>query len=138
MKKTISILLVILILFPCFSLADLPDISELSVEELIELNHQIQFRLFSENLINGVEVPSGVYIVGEDIPEGTYRLEVLFPKAGGYLTVYESKESNKSIVSSFLGEYWGVTAIGKIELTNGNVVDISTSLRFFAYTGLFN
>ena len=45
----------------------------------------------------------------------------------------------KKIKGSFIGEYWGVVEIGKLELNEGNVVDISgNTLRFFMYSGLFN
>lgn len=138
MKKLIIIMLLALIL-PAAALADLPDISDLTVDELMELNHQIQLRLFSEKLIEGVDVPAGEYIVGEDIPAGTYRLKIGFPKSGGYLTVYKSKGKKVAVTESFLGEYWGVTDIGKIELEDGNIIDLSgNTLRFFAYAGLFN
>ena len=138
MKRFVCIMIVC-VLFPFAAFASLPDISSLSSDELIELCHQIQLRLFSENLVNGVEVPAGDYIVGEDIPSGTYRLEVVYPSAGGYLHVYKSAESNVSIKDTFLGEFWGVVTIGKIQLEDGNMISISTNaLRFFPYTGLFN
>lgn len=139
MKKLITIILALALLLPAASLADLPDISGLTVDELLELNHQIQLRLFSEKLIDGVDVPAGDYIVGEDVPAGTYRMKVGFPSSGGYLTIYESQERKISVVESFLGEYWGVTEIGKIELKDGNMIHLSgNTLRFFAYAGLFN
>ena len=139
MKKLITIILALALLLPAASLADLPDISGLTVDELLELNHQIQLRLFSEKLIDGVDVPAGDYIVGEDIPAGTYRMKVGFPSSGGYLTIYESQERKISVVESFLGEYWGITEIGKIELKDGNMIHLSgNTLRFFAYAGLFN
>ena len=139
MKKLITILLILSLALPALALADLPDISCLSVDELLELNHQIQLRLFSEKLIEGVDVPEGQYIVGEDIPSGTYRLEIVFQRSGGYLTIYDSKDNMKKIKGSFIGEYWGVVEIGKLELNEGNVVDISgNTLRFFMYSGLFN
>lgn len=139
MRKLITLLLIAAMLLPAAALADLPDISGLTEDELIELNHQIQLRLFSEKLIDGVDVPAGDYVVGEDIPAGTYRMKVGFPSSGGYLTIYESQERKISVVESFMGEYWGVTEIGKIELKDGNMIHLSgNTLRFFPYTGLFN
>ena len=134
MKKLFCLMLAI-ILFPVVSLADLPDISGLSSDELIELTRQISFKLFGEKLTNGVEVPSGEYIIGTDIPAGTYRLEVCFPNAGGSLSVSNEKGQ---VYHSFLGEFWGVVEIGKIVLTDGSIFNTSSSLRFFPYTGLFN
>lgn len=139
MKKLLSLILALALLLPAAALADLPDISGLTDDELLELNHQIQLRLFSEQLVNGVEVPAGEYTVGSDLPAGVYRMEVVTPSAGGYLYVFASAERQTPVNQSFLGEYWGVMEIGKIELTDGNVLRISgNSLRIFPYTGLFH
>jgi len=139
MKKLIAFILILTLAVPAAALADLPDISGLSEEELIELNHQIQMRLFNEKLINGVDVPAGEYTVGTDLPEGTYRMVIVFPSAGGHMSVFKSEEQKSAIDESFLGEYWGVTEIGKITLVDGNILRISgNTLRLFAYTGLFN
>ena len=126
MKKLITIILILALAVPAAALADLPDISGLSEEELIELSHQIQMILFNEKLINGVDVPAGEYTVGTDLPAGTYRMVIV-------------EEQKMAIDESFLGEYWGVTEIGKITLSDGNILRISgNTLRLFAYTGLFN
>ena len=139
MKKLIVFFLIIALAMPAAALTDLPDISGLSQEELIELNHQIQLRLFSEKLIDGVEVPEGEYLVGEDIPAGIYHMEVVFPNAGGMLTVYQSNDKKRTLEETFLGEFWGVDKIGKMELNENNLVKIhGNTLRFFPYTGLFN
>ena len=138
MKKIISLILAI-IMMSSFAFAEIPDISGLTTEELLELNHQIQLRLFSEKLNDGVDVLAGQYTVGTDIPAGSYRLIVVYPGSGGMLYVYDSADSSMYSDSSFLGEYWGVVEIGKITLEDGNIVDISNNaLRFFPYVGLFN
>jgi hypothetical protein len=64
---------------------------------------------------------------------------VVFPSAGGRMTVYESVDQKTSVNESFLGEFWGVTEIGKIELVDGNILRISgNTLHLSAYSGLFN
>ena len=139
MKKLITVILILALIIPAAALADLPDISGLSNEELIELNHRIQLMLFTEKMVEGVEVPAGEYIVGEDMPAGVYRMEVVFPNAGGHMTVYDTDKSRTTIDQSYLGEFWGVLEIGKIKLEEGNVLRINgNSLRIFAYAGLFN
>ena len=139
MKKLITLLLILALAMPVTALADIPDISGLTEAELIELNRQIQLCLFSEKLVNGVDVPAGEYTVGIDLPAGTYRMEVVFPGSGGHMTVFKSEEEKKAIDESFLGEFWGVVLIGKIKLDDGNIFRISgNTLRLFPYTGLFN
>ena len=137
MKKLITLLL-ILAMMPVIALADLPDISGLSTDELIELNHQIQLRLFSEQLVNGVKVPPGSYVIGEDIPAGTYRVD--FPVVSdllmGLFMAYT--EDYSDYATYYIGEN-NTTAIGKVELKEGMTLEISdTTAIFYAYTGLFN
>ena len=139
MKKLITIILAVALILPIAARADLPDISGLTNEELKELNNQIQLRLFSEKLVNGVEVPAGEYIVGQDIPADIYRMEVIYPKSGGMLTIYQSDDKKRTLEETYLGEFWGIEKIGKAELNDGNLFKVhGNSLRLFPYTGLFN
>ena len=95
--------------------------------------------MFSEKLVNGVEVPAGEYIVGQDIPAGIYRMEVIYPKSGGMLTIYQSDDKKRTLEETYLGEFWGIEKIGKAELNDGNLFKVhGNSLRLFPYTGLFN
>ena len=139
MKKLITVILILAMLLPVAAMADLPDISALTEAELIELNHQIQLMLFSQKLVDGVTVPAGEYIVGEDIPEGVYRVEVVYKSAGGTLFIFDKADDSMYSDQSYLGEFWGVEEIGKLTLKAGNKVKISTNaLKFFPYVGLFN
>ena len=139
MKKLITIILILALFLPAAALADLPDISALTEAELIELNHQIQLMLFSQKLVDGVTVPAGEYIVGEDVPEGVYRVEVVYKSAGGTLFIFDKADDSMYSDQSYLGEFWGVEEIGKLTLKAGNKIKISTNaLKFFPYVGLFN
>ena len=139
MKKLFVILLITVMLLPVVSLADLPDISGLSEEELLELNHQIQLRLFSEKLVDGVTVPPGIYSIGVDIPAGTYRME--FPQATDIAIglVMEYDNTKKVNCSYQIGEAVGVTSVGKMELHEGMTLEIDNCTAvFYPYAGLFN
>ena len=137
MKKLITIIL-ILALFPVIAMADLPDISGLSADELVELNHQIQLLLFSEQLVNGVKVPPGIYTVGEDLPAGVYRVDfpVISDLLIGLFMAYTDDYSD--YVTYYIGGS-NTTAIGKVDLKEGMTLEISdTTAVFYAYTGLIN
>lgn len=134
--KRFLCLLFVLILIPLFAFADLPDISELSNEELLALSYDINLRLFSKELFNGVTVPQGRYIIGEDIPSGVYRIEIT--GGSGYYDLRE-KPDGHIISSGITGKSYKVTDIGKIELSDGNELYICNStFIFYPYTGLFN
>lgn len=73
MKKLLCLLLV-LVLVPLSALADLPDISGLSYDELVELKNQINLAMWNSQEWQEVIVPAGVWTVGEDIPEGYWTV----------------------------------------------------------------
>ena len=134
MKKLITLLLIAVLLLPAAALADLPDISGLTHNELIELNHRIQMRLFSEKLMNGVNIPVGRYTVGEDIPAGSYRVAI--SAENGLIVIYSPDE--KTVCSYALGLVYDVYEIGKITLEEGQIFDLSYgSVTLYPYSGLF-
>ena len=85
MKRFICFLFVML-LFPVVSLADLPDLSGLSYDELVQLRDQINLAMWNSEEWQEVTVPPGLWKIGEDIPVGhwTIRLGVNH----GYDTVW--------------------------------------------------
>ena len=136
MKKLITVILILALVLPAAALADLPDISGLSSDELIELNHQIQLLLFSEKLVQGIEVKQGKYIIGEDIPAGTYRIEIT--GIGGFYDLYEEPNGRK-LSSGLTGSTYHVDGIGKLVLEDGNYLCFTNStFIFYPYTGVFN
>lgn len=73
MKRTIALLLVLFCLLPC-ALADV-DLSGMTFEELMELREQVNQALWASDDWQSVTVPQGVYLVGRDIPAGTWTVE---------------------------------------------------------------
>lgn len=63
MKRLICILL-FLLLFPVFSFADLPDISNLSYDELLRLRQDLNLFIWTSKEWKHVEVPTGIYVIG--------------------------------------------------------------------------
>lgn len=139
MKKLI-IFVLILAMMPVIALADLPDISGLTNDELIELNHQIQLRLFSDQLANGVLINPGQYVVGQDLPAGSYRSEVVLPDDAytlGLACVYNPDDLFVETSGSVTGK--GYENIGKIIMEDGQIFVVDTyPVRLYPYTGLFN
>ena len=137
MKRLITIILILAMILPAAALADLPDISGLSYDELIEVSRKIQMQLFSSQLVNGVNVPPGEYTVGEDIPEGSYRVGIVNKEYNSMITINSAEK--KVITSYTLGDLYGAYEVGKLTLENGMIleVDFAPSI-FYSYAGLFN
>ena len=82
MKKLITIILIMALILPAAALADLPDISGLTYDELVKLKDQINLAMWNSQEWQEVTVPIGVWKVGEDIPVGHWSIS-LSPDASG-------------------------------------------------------
>lgn len=125
MKKLICAVL-ILCLFPVVALADAPDMSGLTYDQLIELRNYLTQEIMSRPEWKEVQVPTGIWIVGTDIPVGSYSIH---PTSGGaFLRIYTDK--NKMIINQGIRKE--NQAVGKIELLEGYQVEISDGSLIFS------
>ena len=73
MKKWMAALFVlVLTAFPAFSMAEGIDLSALSNDELVALLAQVQEEIVERHIERTAKLAGGAYIVGKDIPAGTY------------------------------------------------------------------
>lgn len=132
MKKIAAFLLALLLClgsFPAF--ADV-DLSAYTHEELIALRDLINQELLKRGIEKEVEVPVGIYIVGEDIPEGTYSIYTSSSDWFSSFHVYDNNGDYIIIESIQYGKH-----IGKVVLKNGYTVEIEyQSVIFAPYQGL--
>ena len=139
MKRFVCLFLV-LIVFPVVSVADLPDISGLDKDELLQLSNIVNNALFEKSLPDGVLLPAGDYIVGVDLPAGEYRADVV-STTGGIVKVYRSKEDAEKHPMSYLteislGDMWG-TLVFRLVLEDNNYIQLKyNSLKLYPYAGL--
>ena len=142
MKKLLALLLILAITMPAAAMADLPDISNLTDDELLQLDWQIQAVLYEHQLDDGVLVPAGVYIVGADIPAGEYKADTV-SDVGGCVRIYKTvtdyeKGGYNYAYEIYLGNMWG-TLTFRLKIEEGNVLYIySNSLRLYRYHGLMD
>lgn len=73
MKKIISLVLVLL-LFPALAMAEI-NLSRMTYDELVALKDQINLAIWNSQEWQEVEVPQGVWLVGQDIPAGHWTLK---------------------------------------------------------------
>lgn len=138
--KRFLCLLALAVFLPIFAQADLPDVSLLSKDELLQLSYLVQDLLFQKSLPDGVLLPAGEYIVGADVPAGEYRADAV-SDVGGRVAVYPSKESFEKSPSSYISEYYlgkmYGTLVFRLVLEDGNFVTIKyNSLKLYPYYGL--
>ena len=133
MKKIVALLLALLLClgsFPAFAAVDL---SAYTQEELLALRDSINQELLKRGIEKEVTVPNGMYIVGVDIPAGTYTLK---PNGYAVCKVWKSVSSKYSFFSEGVSESDN-EYIGKLILIEGNIVEITYgSFVFSPYQGL--
>lgn len=76
MKKLITIIMILTLALPVIALADLPDISSLTFNELVQLREQINLAIWNSQEWQEVTVPIGVWKIGEDIPIGKWTIAI--------------------------------------------------------------
>ena len=124
MKKLIAIIL-ILCLFPVIALADV-DLASMSFDELRSLQIALNEEIVTRPEWKEVTVPGGTWIVGKDIPAGSYSLHPT--SEGGYVRVYDAKGG--MLVSQGIRDE--ENSIGKIDLMDGYSVEISRGSLIFS------
>lgn len=74
LAKYTALVLAVLSVFVCVGLAEGIDISSLSDDDLLAMNESIDREIEARGLSELSVLPAGVYVAGEDIEEGSYRL----------------------------------------------------------------
>ena len=74
MKKLLALILILVCVTSCAA-AESIDLSGLSFDELVALKERINLAIWECQEWQEVTVPQGLYVVGEDIPEGTWTIK---------------------------------------------------------------
>ena len=121
MKKLICVLLLVCMM-PVFAAAEF---SDLSFDELLELRTELEAEIISRPEWKEVTVPSGTWIVGEDIPVGSYSIH---PTSKG--AYFRLKRNGWTEISQGIRKE--NAAFGKIILQKNDVVEIEDGSLIFA------
>lgn len=112
------------------------DYSQLPIEELLTIRNEIERTLLNHGAKTSFAVPSGIYEVGLDFPEGTYTVTL----EAGYLSTLIVGLSEKALESYDVISMYMVAEeniIGKIKLEKGRFISINGSpIVFTVYTGI--
>lgn len=130
MKKTIALVLVLLSLVSIsFAESDF-DLSGLTYNELVALKDQINLAMWQSEEWQEVEVPQGVYIIGDDIPAGKWTIKAA---DGIYAYVYWGDSLNDAgteiTFDGKLYEYEGIFSVHYPYYEKGETKEVSWDLK---------
>ena len=131
MKKFLCVL--ILCVIPVVAFSDGIDLSSMSFDDLIALRYKIDSEILSRPEWKETEVPQGTWVVGEDIPAGSYSIRAKATDDSVLIRIY--KNSNDSIGNAHY-IYQDNQIIGKIILSDGMIVELSNLAIFAPPKGL--
>ena len=126
MKKLFAGILIISVLCT-FSLAGAESLTSKTDQELLDLYLQIQSVLLSRNANYSLKLNAGIYKIGTDIPAGAYRIECSGAFTSCTISVYTSEKSKYANNTYILSELTQSSVLGKVDLTDGNILEISGS-----------
>lgn len=129
MKKMLAVCLVLALVVPV-ALAESVDLSSMSVDELIALKASIVGELMSRGEIKEAKVPSGSYIIGEDIPAGSYTITT-----DSIFAFININDSNGKYINMMT--FSADDPIGKINLLDGQQIELTGGTCVFSvYSGI--
>lgn len=97
-RRFLCCLLVLLLLIPA-ALADVPDISALSDDEILALLDQVNQEVVTRGLNKTAKLPQGSYIGGKDLPVGRYIFTCMATGDDwGNITVYTDGGQGKQVL----------------------------------------
>ena len=91
---------------------------------------------------DGTIFPAGIYIVGEDIPEGYYTVSMDNSNGSNSTWLYvwganvNDYDTNGGLINNILLEKGNNEVIGKLTLEEGNVLSLESALTFKEYQGI--
>ena len=105
MKKLVSLFLAVVLALPTFALADLPDLSGMSYDELVQLKDKINLAMWNSQEWQEVTVPPGVYEIGVDIPSGHWSVRPALGCGPDYIIYASGVTDQGHDIDIFAGDH---------------------------------
>ena len=125
MKRILTVILALVLLCPS-ALADV-DLTGMSFDELVALRDRIDLAIFSSAEWQQVEVPAGVWTIGEDIPEGHWTITLAYESLGNVFYVDRLDDFGKAPGAGWLGYAESLSTVRK---KDGSLYDPSRPQSF--------
>lgn len=144
MKKLLTIILILALILPAAALAEDNEFMGMSFIELMEKLGKVERALWASDEWKSVDVPAGVYKIGEDIPAGHWTITAA--KADDYFFIgYGSKlnATETEIDGDSIDGWWGISSDYSdssmhrldIVLSEGYYLQLGHTANFVPYTG---
>lgn len=130
MKKVLCLLAVFVMLFTGCALAEETenkvDLGNMTLDEIRALYMDISSALYNQALVNGCRFVVGTYVIGEELPAGTYVFTFEWEDEEGWirLRVYDE---NKEIVNDRSAFLTNGAEYAKITVKNGEKLVIDSA-----------
>ncbi len=133
MKRLLSITFVIMLFTLSLgsAFASSLDLSTLTDDELMNLPQKVAAEMIARGLIKSAKLGSGKYTVGKDIPAGAYIIKNEYKYS---MNIHVKSSSGKTVYNLALWSTGEET--GKIDLSEGDVLDINGNILLTVYTGV--
>ena len=136
--RILCVLLVCLLLFSG-ALADVPDISGLTDDEVVELLEKVNEELVGRGIAKSAELPAGKYTGGKDLPVGSYIITCKTDENHhGIVWVSAAADDLNSQYPSILYEHVSFSSEEKFRVTieEGGILNLPFAATLTISTGL--
>lgn len=140
MKKVFAAMLAIALLIGTFALAETVDLSQYNDNELVSLLDAVQQEIANRHIEKSAELPQGSYLVGKDIPAGSYDISVVY-KGSMWMDIYIYEDGGngemKQDFSVFAdGNYGDGTGSFHVELAEGELLRCTAPITLTISAGV--
>jgi len=125
MKKLVAFLITLCMVFglAASALAKVPDVSALTIDELLTLRANVEQRIDTEFYQGEFTIPVGHWLIGVDIPAGTYSVTL-----GAFSTFGTEKWEDKQQAIYFeTGNFESTRILPKVVLLEGTTITVATA-----------
>ncbi len=140
MKKVFAVIITIALFVGTVALAETLDLSQYTDTELISLLKEVQQEVANRHIEKSADLPQGSYLVGKDIPAGTYDISVVY-KGSMWMDIYIYADGGdgevKQDFSVFAdGNYGDGTGSFHVELTDGELLKCTAPITLTINAGV--
>ncbi len=133
-------LLLACLLLVSVSFADVPDISSLTDDEIIELLGEVNEALVSRGISKSADLPAGKYVGGKDLPAGAYIITCKTDDSHhGIVWVSAAADDLNNQYPSILYEHVSFSSEEQFRVTieEGGILNLPFSATLTISSGLF-